>query len=1378
VVDIGYHYVALNTNGVPLDSNGDGIPDYIEDANGDGVVDSGETPWCLAILVQPASQTVIQGTNVVFSVTAAGTSPLHYQWYFGSASILNATNTTLTLTNVQPTNAGNYYVIVTNPLYSATSSVAALTVDLLSTNTLSYGAAGYRYQFAGTNQVSTFYTTNFDDSNFTNGLAAFGCTNDPGTVCDLYSNYVTFWQANTDLLLRRHVYILPAATNLTLGLAIDNDAQIYLNGILITNASHVYTNAVLTTNAFGANGWFIHDNCATYDSLVLDGISSSVWHAGDNLLAVRGHDRGILTFADVRITCWPPSGGTSNSLVFLSPTNGQNFVITPTNILLTVTNSAGTVTNVQFFLNDTNSLGTVAATNGLFNLLWTNATAGTWKLTATNDATPPTSATISITNNAMPMVTILFPTNVQSFLEVTNVSLVAVASDSDGTISNVLFYSFTNLIGTGVLIGTNYDITWSNRVTGFYPVTAVATDNRGASTVSAITVFKVTPTNPPPFVEITFPTNNSLFAPGSDITITATAYGTNGGGAVTNVEFFVNGVSIGNDPDAPYSITKCCWKPGTYVIVAEASDNLGATTVSLPVTNTIAAELPVADGFWDPTFYLGVTNEECEPAYEVPVYDVTAIAVHGTDTYFAWQAYTLGQPDTYLLTKWDGTNWVRWGPIGPPCDDYMIGPDVAVDVTTVAANDSDVFIGGRNIDEYRRFVVQKWDGTNWNQLGGTFDIISDYDSRIAEDYEFPRLQCIGPDLFVFGSFDAIVDTNLNFDTNLSYVCKWNITSNAWERVGTPLNGPVFAIASLKGSLIAGGLFTSAGGNTNANDIAEWDGDQWTNLGSGIEGTNHSSSGDSYYDAQCGVFSLAVCDTNLFVGGDFASAGGVPNANGVAVWNGIQWKTIGQGLFSEKDGPIGEDRTYSQYSNSIVYCVLPRGNNLYVAGDFAGYYDLQGYVQPVASVAKAFWNEESQLWEWSALDVGVYHGDTYPPSPTMNDVPVGSVYAGAILPGANPNSYDVFFGGNFDYAGTADVAENPDALYFSPSFKHLARWRVGYPQPVGPPTVTITTPPASIIITNPTEPLDLIGVAFSGSTNILSANFYTNGVLVGSLVTCDDDTNYFAFTNEWDLSPGAFLVTAIAHDDNGFIGISKPVVVSVKYSTNSIMAVDDQYTVHQNGLATILQVTTNDTSTSAFKISGLIQPKANLSTISIGHDGTNINYAPLPFVFGTDIFFYNITNASGGIDSASVTVRILPAPVVQIVSPDDGDQFGATSNVSVTISSYSYDGSVTNVALSVNGIGYGQASTNSFTFSWSTNAPAFYTFTAAATDDSGMTNISSPVTIAITNAATATNLLTAEIVNLSTSYSALGTPILTVVRDGLFGLASIWWTSVG
>ena len=41
-VTMGYHYVALDTNGLPLDSNGDGIPDYLEDANGNGIYDAGD----------------------------------------------------------------------------------------------------------------------------------------------------------------------------------------------------------------------------------------------------------------------------------------------------------------------------------------------------------------------------------------------------------------------------------------------------------------------------------------------------------------------------------------------------------------------------------------------------------------------------------------------------------------------------------------------------------------------------------------------------------------------------------------------------------------------------------------------------------------------------------------------------------------------------------------------------------------------------------------------------------------------------------------------------------------------------------------------------------------------------------------------------------------------------------------------------------------------------------------------------------------------------------------------------------------------------------------------------------------------------------------
>ena len=44
-MDIGYHYVATDPGGNPLDTNGDGNPDYLEDANGNGLIDNGEYAW-------------------------------------------------------------------------------------------------------------------------------------------------------------------------------------------------------------------------------------------------------------------------------------------------------------------------------------------------------------------------------------------------------------------------------------------------------------------------------------------------------------------------------------------------------------------------------------------------------------------------------------------------------------------------------------------------------------------------------------------------------------------------------------------------------------------------------------------------------------------------------------------------------------------------------------------------------------------------------------------------------------------------------------------------------------------------------------------------------------------------------------------------------------------------------------------------------------------------------------------------------------------------------------------------------------------------------------------------------------------------------------
>jgi hypothetical protein len=45
IVDIGLHYVALDANGQPIDRDGDYIPDYIEDSNGNGEADPGETDY-------------------------------------------------------------------------------------------------------------------------------------------------------------------------------------------------------------------------------------------------------------------------------------------------------------------------------------------------------------------------------------------------------------------------------------------------------------------------------------------------------------------------------------------------------------------------------------------------------------------------------------------------------------------------------------------------------------------------------------------------------------------------------------------------------------------------------------------------------------------------------------------------------------------------------------------------------------------------------------------------------------------------------------------------------------------------------------------------------------------------------------------------------------------------------------------------------------------------------------------------------------------------------------------------------------------------------------------------------------------------------------
>lgn len=78
---------------------------------------------------QPDNVTVAAGQTATFSVSASGATPLTYQWRKNGANISGATGSVYTKSNVQSGDAGNYTVVVSNSVGSATSNIATLAVS-------------------------------------------------------------------------------------------------------------------------------------------------------------------------------------------------------------------------------------------------------------------------------------------------------------------------------------------------------------------------------------------------------------------------------------------------------------------------------------------------------------------------------------------------------------------------------------------------------------------------------------------------------------------------------------------------------------------------------------------------------------------------------------------------------------------------------------------------------------------------------------------------------------------------------------------------------------------------------------------------------------------------------------------------------------------------------------------------------------------------------------------------------------------------------------------------------------------------------------------------------------------------------------------------
>jgi hypothetical protein len=86
------------------------------------------------------------------------------------------------------------------------------------------------------------------------------------------------------------------------------------------------------------------------------------------------------------------------------------------------------------------------------------------------------------TSNVAPQITLTSPVNNASFAIGSSITLSANATDTDGTISKVEFYRGATLLGQDNT--SPYNLTWTNVLAGNYSITAKATDNAGATTVS------------------------------------------------------------------------------------------------------------------------------------------------------------------------------------------------------------------------------------------------------------------------------------------------------------------------------------------------------------------------------------------------------------------------------------------------------------------------------------------------------------------------------------------------------------------------------------------------------------------------------------------------------------------------------------------------------------------------------------------------------------------------------------------------------------------------------------------------------------------------------------------------------------------------------
>jgi rhamnogalacturonan endolyase len=182
-------------------------------------------------------------------------------------------------------------------------------------------------------------------------------------------------------------------------------------------------------------------------------------------------------------------GAPSSSII--SPSNGTEVGLgLDVVVVVNASDFGGSISKVELFNGDS-LLGILSASPYIFTLK--NLITGTYPLTARvtdNEENQTISSVVTFTvDNGFPHVAIISPASGILINQNSNIEIIAEAYDTNGSISKVEFYANNTKLGDDS--NSPFTDTFSKPENGVYNLTAVATDNDGNFTTSAIITVEV-----------------------------------------------------------------------------------------------------------------------------------------------------------------------------------------------------------------------------------------------------------------------------------------------------------------------------------------------------------------------------------------------------------------------------------------------------------------------------------------------------------------------------------------------------------------------------------------------------------------------------------------------------------------------------------------------------------------------------------------------------------------------------------------------------------------------------------------------------------------------------------------------------------------------